>query len=83
MSLVESRIVPTRLSCRSESSSRQAISYLMGQWLENPDCLSLAAGFVDQSSLPVQLTRQAVGKLLTDEEFGKATLQYGSTVGIG
>jgi 2-aminoadipate transaminase len=62
-------------------SSEQAIGYLMQQGLENPDCLSLAAGFVDPDTLPVNLVSEATSSLLADQRTGKRILQYGSTAG--
>lgn len=53
----------------------------MQQGLENPDCLSLAAGFVDPDTLPVNLVSEAASSLLADQRTGKRILQYGSTAG--
>ncbi|QDT37767.1 aminotransferase-like domain-containing protein [Stratiformator vulcanicus] len=58
-----------------------AISYLMQQGIENPQCLSLAAGFVDASTLPVDLVRNATDRLLAENIRGRAFLQYGTTGG--
>ena len=49
--------------------------------LENPGIVSLAAGFVDQQSLPVELVGRATGELLADAGTGRRALQYGTTVG--
>ena len=49
-----------RFSERRDRVREQAISYLMHQAVENPDCISLAAGLVDPSSLPVEETRAVV-----------------------
>ena len=53
----------------------------MRQGVENPDCLSLAAGLVDAATLPVELVRRAMERLLTDESRGRQVLQYGHTAG--
>ncbi|QDT62883.1 aminotransferase-like domain-containing protein [Calycomorphotria hydatis] len=73
--------LPTILSDRAIRAEGQAISYLMQQGIENPDCLSLAAGFVDTSTLPVDIVREATESLLSDEKAGRSYLQYGTTAG--
>jgi 2-aminoadipate transaminase len=49
--------------------------------LENPGIVSLAAGFVDQQSLPVELVTAATSELMRDPVQGRRSLQYGTTVG--
>jgi 2-aminoadipate transaminase len=49
--------------------------------LENPEIVSLAAGFVDQQSLPVEIAGRAVAELLGDPIAGRRALQYGTTIG--
>ncbi len=49
--------------------------------LANPDLISLAAGFVDQQSLPVEATARAVAAVLGDAREGRRALQYGTTAG--
>ena len=39
------------------------ISRLMAEALARPDLVSLAAGFVDQTTLPVEATQQAIAAL--------------------
>ncbi len=53
----------------------------MHKALSHPELISLAAGFVDQDTLPVDLLRQAVDSLLSDRRRGQAALQYGITAG--
>jgi 2-aminoadipate transaminase len=50
--------------------------------LARPQLISLAAGFVDQHSLPVDATKQAVDALLGDAASARAALQYGTTHGF-
>ena len=69
------------LSNRSRWAARGAISFLMQQGIENPGVLSLAAGFVDPSTLPVELAREQLGKLLADDARARESLQYGTTPG--
>jgi 2-aminoadipate transaminase len=53
----------------------------MQQAVENPECISLAAGLVDPSSLPVAETRAAFESLLKSDERARTALQYGTTQG--
>ena len=53
----------------------------MQQAVENADCISLAAGLVDEQSLPVQAAREAVQTILGDAAAGRKILQYGTTSG--
>jgi 2-aminoadipate transaminase len=49
--------------------------------LENPGIVSLAAGFVDQRTLPVEVSARAVANLFADRDEGRRSLQYGTTIG--
>jgi 2-aminoadipate transaminase len=53
----------------------------MQQALETPGLISLAAGFVDQKSLPVEASARAIAGLFEDREEGRRALQYGTTQG--
>jgi len=53
----------------------------MATALANPRLISLAAGFTDQASLPVQETREILQELLRSAKTGPAALQYGTTMG--
>ena len=68
-------------SQRASWAEGQPISELMAQALANPDLISLAAGFVDQQTLPVEATRQAFEALFADPQSARAMLQYGTTPG--
>jgi len=57
------------------------ISFLMQQGVENPGVLSLAAGLVDQNSLPVAITKKSFDQLFSDPKTAKEALQYGTTAG--
>ena len=74
-------ITEPRLSHRSEWAADQAISFLMQQGVENPDVISLAAGLVDNVTLPVELVNDAVATICSDTERAKQVLQYGTTPG--
>jgi 2-aminoadipate transaminase len=69
------------LSAVSQRTSPPAISSLMRQALETPGLISLAAGFVDQESLPVEAIAAVIARLKEDREEGLRALQYGTTQG--
>ena len=71
----------TPLSDHARRSAAQAIGFLMQQAVENADCISLAAGLVDEESLPVKIVGEAVAELLSDVDSGRKLLQYGITPG--
>lgn len=74
----------TRKIPLSEASSRTeppVISEFMQRALANPGLISLAAGFVDQQSLPVEATAKAAAEILGDPVQGRRALQYGTTIG--
>jgi len=71
----------SRLSQRARWAAGQPISDLMSRALGNPQLISLAAGFVDQDSLPVEPTRRALEALFATVEEARAALQYGTTPG--
>lgn len=68
-------------SARARSARPSPISDLMSRALANPGLISLAAGFVDQATLPVEPTRAALDKILGDPAAARAALQYGTTPG--
>ena len=57
------------------------VSVLMARALANPQLASLAAGFVDQATLPIEATRQAFEAIQSDPGLAGAALQYGTTIG--
>ena len=59
-------VVAPRFSQRSQWAKDQAISFLMQQAVENRDVISLAAGLVDEASLPVIECGQSVDHLFDD-----------------
>lgn len=68
-------------SAMAQRASTQAIGFLMQQGLENADCLSLAAGFVDPVTLPVNLAQQSLSEIANDALQGRISLQYGAPCG--
>jgi 2-aminoadipate transaminase len=71
----------TPLSVASRRTSPPVISSLMQAALGDPALISLAAGFVDQQSLPSEAAARAVAAMLADPIEGKRALQYGTTGG--
>jgi 2-aminoadipate transaminase len=68
-------------SRRARAAAGQPISQLMSRALDNPDLISLAAGFVDGANLPRTAVQQAMTVLFSDAQAARAALQYGSTPG--
>jgi 2-aminoadipate transaminase len=54
---------------------------MMRAVLEDPSVISLAAGFVDQQSLPAEPVRGLLQDMLADGDLARRSLQYGSTIG--
>ena len=76
----KSRIV--RLSTRAQRAEGETIvSTLMAKTLAHPELVSLAAGFVDTSGLPVETVIAAAASVLSDTGRAQAALQYGTTAG--
>lgn len=68
----------SRLARRTQSPE---ISWLMAQALEVPGLISLAAGFVDQDSLPHLEIASLMRKWMEHAATGQTALQYGTTAG--
>jgi 2-aminoadipate transaminase len=71
----------TQLSGRAKRAGGQPISRLMTLALADPTLISLAAGFVDQQTLPVEIMGRAMEQVLSDPAEARAALQYGTTLG--
>lgn len=74
------RHIPVSLSQRVLRTDKPPIAQLMHQGVLNPNLISLAAGLVDQESLPTESVA-AAAKLLAEKDRGRAALQYGTTNG--
>jgi 2-aminoadipate transaminase len=72
---------PTKLSRLGQNAGTPAISDLMRLALSRPELISLAAGFVDQNSLPLDAADDAWRAVTANEPAGKSALQYGTTQG--
>ena len=73
--------VEHEFSQRARAAGGQPIGELMHMALARPQLISLAAGFVDQETLPVEATRRAAEAVLADPLSARTSLQYGSTPG--
>src|SRR5437660_10427656 len=71
----------TGFSKLAERTAEPSISWLMKLTLDHPKLISLAAGFTDNESLPVDRTAHLVDQILGSAETGRNALQYGSTSG--
>ena len=72
---------PPPLSASSTRTESPVITEMMQTALANPDLISLAAGFVDHQSLPVEAVAKATAALFADPAAGRKALQYGTTQG--
>lgn len=70
-----------RISERAELSKDQPIGRMMAGALKHKGLISLAAGFVDNASLPIEPTRAAMQRLASNEEAMRRGLQYDSSAG--
>jgi 2-aminoadipate transaminase len=67
---------------RSVRCAEQPINYFMQQAIENPQLISLAAGLVDEPSLPAAAVAEALQGVLGRPESARAALQYGTAQGL-
>ena len=70
------------LSHQSGRTTDSPISYFIRKAIETPGLISLAAGLVDEGSLPAAEVGQAVAAIMADPAAARAALQYGSTQGL-
>ena len=69
------------LSGRGNRAKLPPISDLMTRALGNENLISLAAGFIDNETMPIEVTQQAVAAMMADEQTAKLALQYGENQG--
>ncbi len=70
------------LSQRAIHAAGQPIGKLMAQALRFPHLISLAAGFVDNATLPCEAAARTMNALASDENRLRKSLQYGTTAGL-
>jgi 2-aminoadipate transaminase len=71
----------TALSALGRRTAPPSISWLMQTALARPKLISLAAGFTDNATLPVELSRKLLNEILRAPQTGQPALQYGNTAG--
>lgn len=76
----QTTLLPLALSERARRTGPQPISYLMAQAVENKEIISLAAGLVDQDSLPVASVARQLSDLFAAPQ-ATSVLQYSTTAG--
>ncbi len=69
-------------SSRSVQAAGQPVSELMAEALAHPELISLAAGFVDQETLPVEITARAQQAAFANQDAARASLQYSNPQGL-
>jgi 2-aminoadipate transaminase len=74
-------VAPLALSTKALRITDAPISNLICLALQNPGLISLAAGLVDESSLPMEEVAQAAALVLARPNTARAALQYGTTQG--
>jgi 2-aminoadipate transaminase len=72
---------PNVLSKMGQRTGVPPISWLMHAALSRPKLISLAAGFTDNTTLPVEISRKLLNDILRSPKTGQPALQYGVTAG--
>jgi 2-aminoadipate transaminase len=75
------RNLSDRFSLLAWRTTPPEISWLMAQAIETPGLISLAAGFVDQESLPNEFAAKYMREMFERNRSGQSALQYGTTQG--
>lgn len=73
-------MTPGYFSQRASNSKAAEINWLIQLALEDPTIVSLAAGLVDEKTLPADLVATTINRLL-NQPGGEKALQYGTTRG--
>lgn len=73
----------TALSALGLRTAPPPISWLMKTALSRSGLISLAAGFTDNATLPVEFSRRLLDEVLSSPRTGQPALQYGATAGEG
>ena len=82
MNYNENSVLSRPLSVRGQQASEQPIGMLMSTALQNLEMISLAAGFVDNTSLPTDLVAESTATVLSSPESGRRAMQYGTNDGL-
>lgn len=73
---------PLKLSEQSLRTTDSPITELIHTAMRDRSLISLAAGLVDEETLPTAEVAQAVAAIMADPAVGGAALQYGTTAGL-
>ncbi len=73
---------PRHFSALARRLREPPISWLMKAALDRPDLISLAAGFTDSETLPVEEVAALTREILSRPKTARAALQYGTTAGL-
>ena len=73
--------MPIALSALGRRTTSPPISWLMKAALARPKLISLAVGFTDNTTLPVEASRRLLNEILRSPKTGQPALQYGTTAG--
>lgn len=79
--MYQHNLIQTLLSSRARKITGSPISDLMSRALANPNLISLAAGFVDTQTLPIEIVGNASSRIAADKARSSIALQYGTTFG--
>jgi 2-aminoadipate transaminase len=69
-------------SASARRTTEPPISWLMKLALDRPRLISLAAGFTDNETLPIQEVNRITSEILRRPKTARAALQYGTTIGL-
>jgi 2-aminoadipate transaminase len=72
---------PLAFSAQAARTPDSPITYFIKKAIETPGLISVAAGLVDEGSLPAGEIAAAAAEVLADPATARAALQYGSTQG--
>ncbi len=73
---------PRHFSALARRTTEPPISWLMKLALDRPDLISLAAGFTDHETLPIEEVERATRDILRRPKTARAALQYGTSIGL-
>ena len=73
---------PQYFSAMARRTTEPPISWLMKLALDRPQLISLAAGFTDNATLPVEEVAEITREILRRPKTAHAALQYGTTIGL-
>ncbi len=78
---VPSPSLPLPFSRKALNSLGQPIGRMMAQALQYPELISLAAGFVNNETLPLKSVSECMDRIKSDSGLLRRSLQYDSTAG--